>query len=140
MPLKFPKYFLLALMAWTLLGCGGAKQPTGPGGSIAPYEVRLEPSEITPPQNAQLKLFQTFPEFSQLDGKLAFFSSSSGEGFFSIDSSRVDLQVFDGSNLSPSVWYAYNGSQHNLIDTVKVEIVDLYGVVVSWNYGLILVH
>jgi hypothetical protein len=140
MRLKLVEIFLLAAVGLSLAGCGGNKQPSGPGGSIPPFEVRLEPAEITPPQNAQVKLFATFPEFAQLDGKQVFFSSSSGQGFFSIDSSRVDLQAFDLSNLNPSVWYAYNGSQANLVDTVKAEIVDLYGVVVSWNYGLILVH
>jgi hypothetical protein len=137
--LSFEIALLLAL-GLVLLGCGGSKQPTGPGGSIPPFEVRLEPPEITPPQNAQVKLFATFPEFDQLDGKQVFFSSSSGNGFFSIDSSHVDLQAFDHSNLNPSVWYAYNGSQHNVVDTVKAEIVDLYGTVVSWNIGQILVH
>jgi hypothetical protein len=132
---------MLPLLVLQLAGCGGDKQPTGPGGSIAPFEVRLEPPEITPPQNAQVKLFATFPEqFNQLDGRQVYFSSSSGNGFFNIDSSRVDVQTFDQSNLNPSVWYAYLGTQSNLWDTVKVEIVDLYGNVVSWNYGRILVH
>ena len=132
---------LLIILGMALGGCGRDKEPAGPDNGVPVFEVRLEPAEITPPQNAQVKLFATFPEFNQLDGKMAYFSSSSSDGFFNYhDSSRVSLQAPDGGNLDPSVWYGYIGEGHDLTDTVHVSIEDFYGSVLAWNYGTILVH
>jgi hypothetical protein len=128
------------LLILLLIGCGGNNPPSGPGGSLSPFSVSLLPGEITPPENAQVKLHQDFPEFTDLDGNRVYFSSSSGGGFFNTDSSYVNVNAPDQSNLNPSVWYGYLGSEQNLVDTVKVEIVDIFGNVLSWNFGLIMVH
>ena len=124
-----------------LVGCGGDKAPSGPGGSIPPFTVWLSDTAITPPENVQVKLVVTFPnDFNNLDSRRVYFNSSSQGGFFNNDSSYVNVQLVGDGYLNPSVWYGYNGSQHDFIDTVTVTVVDLYYQTLAWNYGTILVH
>jgi hypothetical protein len=131
---------LLTLLA----GCGGNKSPSGPGGAIPPFTVSLLPPAITPgnpdSSTALVMLVVTFPnDFNQLDARQTYFSSSQG-GFLQPDSSRIAVQNIASGYLNPAVWYSYSGQQQEFVDTVKVEVVDLAGNTIAWNYGLIRVH